>query len=563
MAVKRGGIPSFLLGIALLGSATLLFALCWNFIFFQDTWSFLLDRQGNSLHDFLAPHNEHLVLIPVAINKVAIGLFGMTTAKPEMVVMTATLLVAGALLYIYMHRRIGPWLALMAAVLLLFLGSAWQVLLWPFEIEFSGALMAGIAMLLLLEREDSAGDAWACLLLTISIGFGSLGLSFALAALVDVVQNHRRRGLRRLYVPLVPLALYLVWYAGWGHTAEHHLTLHNILASPAYVLEGFATAVGSLAGLSTTPVDAPGQPEWGRPLLVLLIALVVLWKRRRPGLAPRTWPIAAAALSYWLLAAFNFLPGREASSPRYVYAGVAFVLLLASDLFAGARPSRRDLWIFAALAALAIGPNLSQLKDGANWLKEQTVLTRADTAGLEIARRTVPPSFALTPEIAGTGSLFVISAGPYFEAADSHGSPAYSPAELQSAPAVGRHWADVVLSKALPITSTTTLGRLTRGSNRCVTLSGGAASSLQEVPLEPGVTQVELAPGQTGDLSLRRFAEGEFPVALGSFPGASTTWLQIPRDRSTRTWFLHVEAQQAARVCVGARAPRRFAALRG
>jgi hypothetical protein len=550
MAWQRRNAPTVLLGVALVVAAALMIALGWNLTFFQDSWAFLLDRQGFSVDSFLAPHNEHIVVLSVAVNKLLLELFGMTSGRPEMLAMTATLLASGALLFFYVRRRVGPWLALLAAVLLLFLGSAWPILLWPFEIEFSGAVMGGLAMLLLLDRDDRRGDAWACLALAISIGFGSLGLSFAAAALVDVFQKRHRRGWRRIYVPLVPLALYVAWYLGWGHTAEHHLTLHNVLMSPQYVFDGFASSLDSLAGLSSIPVNSPGQPDWGRPLLVAAIALVIYWYRRRPGFPASFWPVAAAGVSYWLLAAFNFVPGREAASSRYVYAGAAFVLLIAADLLQGIRLTRKGLWIAAAVTAVALAPNLAQMKDGADWLKEQSVLTRADTAGIEIASRTVPPSFGLTPEVSGTGSLFIVEAGPYREVVNEYGSPAYSPAELAAAPEVGRHWADIVLSKALPVSFSTQPGVSAPGDSApCVTVAGGAGPERPDVQLPFGTTRIEVAPGPPANLSLRRFAVGEYPVPIGSPDGGSTTTLRIPRDKAPQPWYLHSEAEQSLRVC--------------
>jgi hypothetical protein len=541
-----------LLGVALLASALLVIALCWNLTFFQDTWAFLLDRQGFSASDFLAPHNEHLVVIPEAINKLCLALFGMSTARPEMLIMTASLVASGALLFVYVRRRTSPWLALMAAVLLLFLGSAWPILLWPFELEFSGALMAGLAMMLLLERDDRRGDAWACLMLVISIGFGSLGISFAAAALVDVFQKRKSRGWARAYVAVVPLLLYVAWYAGWGHEAEHHLTLHNVLMSPQYLFDGFASSVDSLAGLSSIPVNSPGQPDWGRPLLLALIGLAIYGQSRKPGLSPRFWPAAAAGVSYWLLAAFNFIPGREAASSRYVYAGAVFVLLIAADLLEGVRFSRRALWIGAALTALALGPNLAQMKDGAGWLKEQTLLTRSDTAALEIAQKTVSPYFSLaTPDTTGTASLALVNAQLYREAVEAHGSPAYSVEELASAPEGGRHWADVVLSQALPLSTTTRPGGPLPGDPaRCTTLPGGAGEATPELRLRPGLTRIWLAPGSQADLFLRRFAVDEYPVDLGAMAGGSVTLLRVPRDEAPQQpWYLRVEAAQPLQLC--------------
>ena len=550
MAWQRRNVPTLLLGAALLASAALLLSLGSGLTFFQDTWAFLLDRKGISADAFLVPHNEHIVVIPVAIEKLLVAIFGMTSAAPERVAMALTLCTGGALLFVYVRRRVGPWIALFAAMLLLFLGSSWPVLLWPFEIGFAGSIMTGIAMLLLLDRDDRRGDAWACLLLVISIGFGSVGLSFLAAAFVDFLQKRERRGWRRAYVFLVPGLLYLAWYAGWGHTAEHHVTLHNILMSPQYLFDGLASTLDSLAGLSNIPVDGPGQPEWGRPLLIGVLALVAFGQWPKPGFSPRLWPVAAATASYWLLAAFNFLPGREAASTRYVYAGAALVLLMAADLLQGVRFSRKGLWLAAAVTLVAVGPNLAQMKEGANWLQQQTLLTRTSTAALEISHRTVESSFALTPEVTGTGSLFLVEAGPYLELVEENGSPAYSTQELVAASPTAHHWADIALAKALPITTKTESAAAPSGDlGRCVTVPGGGGADTPEEQLEPGLTTIWLAPGPPADLALRRFATAEFPADLGSVPGGSVTRLRIPRDTASQPWFLRLEAPQQARFC--------------
>ena len=80
-----------------------------------------------------------------------------------------------------------------------------------------------VAMLLLLEREDTKGDVWACVLLTVAVGFSSLGVSFVVGAAVDVLQRHRTRGWKRIWIAVLPGLLYLAWYAGYGHKAENHL----------------------------------------------------------------------------------------------------------------------------------------------------------------------------------------------------------------------------------------------------------------------------------------------------------------------------------------------------
>lgn len=550
-ALSRRNAPVLLLGAALVAATAVLVVAQWHITFFQDTFAFLLNRQDWSAHSIFAPHNEHIVVLPVLIAKVLLEVFGMSSNTPEQIAMGITVLAAPVLLFVWMRRRVGEWPALIAAVLFLFLGSAWPVILWPFENEFTLPVCFGLGMLIFLDREDSKGDAWACAMLVLATISGSLGLAFIAAAFVDVATRHRERGWRRAYVFTLPLFLYLLWYAGYGHEAEKHLTLHNILAAPQYVVEGFASALDSLAGLSTIPVNSPGQNDWGRPLLIGAIALFAFAQWRRPGIPRGFWKVAAAGVVYWLLAALNFVPGREASASRYVYAGALFVLLMAAELLRNWRFSRQALIVVAVLALLAIGPNLAQMKDGSDWEKEQSVYTRADLAALEISRDTVAPTFTLAGvETTGTASLALVEAQKWFEAVDRWGSPAYSVAELESAPSVGRHFADLVLAAALPIGHETVPG-LDRGAGAgeaCATMQPGEAPA-KEVPLEVGTTRVEVGPGPPALISLRRFAEGEFPAQIATVEGGTTTTLQVPRDRAQKQWYVHVEAGQLVRVC--------------
>lgn len=549
--LRRRTTPEILLGLAVLADIVLLTVTQWRITYFQDTFAFLLDRQTWTPHSFLIPHNEHIVILPVLICKLLLAVFGMGSDTGEQIVMGLSEIAAVIVLFVYARRRIGAWTALIFALLLLFLGSSWPVLLWPFENVFTLPVAFGIGALLCLDREDRRGDIWACLLLVLSTISGSLGVCFILVGFIDFLLKDPRGTWRsRAYVWAVPLLIYLAWYAGWGHAAEHHLTLENILNSPLYVMEGFASSLDSVTGLTTAVVGAPAYNDWGRVLVIGAIGLVAFGQWRRPGFSRRFWVVSAGALSYWLLAGFNFVPGREASSTRYVYAGVVFILLMAIELLRNWPFSRRALWVFAAVAVCAIGPNLARMKEGSDWEKEQSVFTRSDLAALEIARGTVPPSFSLgSPEITGTASLAIVEAGKWFEAVDRWGTPADTPAQLEEEPAIGRHYADKVLSQALPITGETSPGTNVSAPSggSCVKLPGG--DNNEEVELGPGQTAIAVSAGPAAAIALRRFATEEFPVTVEGGEGGTTTTLHIPKDRASQPWYLHVESSQSAIVC--------------
>jgi MFS family permease len=546
--LRRYAAP-LLLGLLLAAAAAVLLVYSSGLAPFQDSWEFLMHRRAFTVDALLEPHNEHIVLVPVLIEQLLLRLFGIGSTLPEFVVLTALLLATAALLFVYVRRRLGPWPALIAAALALFLGPAWQDLLWPFQIGFVGSALFGLAMLLALEREDRRGNVAACAFLALAIGFSSLGLSFAVAAAVDVLQRRRALGWRRAYVVLAPLALYALWYLGWGHEAENHLSLHNVLVSPRYLVEGAAAAVGSLLALATIFDEAVGRSHWGYVVLALLVALAVYGLVRRREVPSRLWPVLAAAVSFWLLAGFNAIPGREAWSSRYLYVGALFVLLIAADLLKGVRFSRWALVAGAVATLVVVGFNLVPLREGRDFFRAQTVLTRADLGAIEIAGGSVEPTFTLSPEVAGTSFLSEIEAGEYLSAVDEYGSPAYSPSELAAAPEVGRKQADIVLANALPVSIEVDTDSGSVPGGRCVEVPAGAGPGAPPLRLRPGVTTVELGPGAPGTIRLRRFAVATYPLVSEGIGAGSMTKLSIPQDASARPWRLQVEAAQGATVC--------------
>jgi hypothetical protein len=548
MAWSRRNAPLVLLGMALLASGLMLLVLTRDLTFFQDTWDFLMNRRDLSAENLLRPHNEHIVLIPVSIELFFLHVFGMSSALPEYLLLIAMTLTSATLLFAYARRRVGDWLALMATALLLFLGPAWWDLLWPFELAFVGSVLFGIAMLLALDREDTTGDVLACIFLAIAAAFSSLAIAFMAAAVVHLLQHRRDRGLRRAWFVAIPVVLFGLWYLGWGHDAENHLSLRNVLDSPRFVVEGMAVSLESLLGLSKAPIDGPPETVlgWGEPLLIGAIALVVVQQLRRPGFSAGFWPVLAATATNWFLTAFNYVPGREPSTGRYMYAAGAFTLLLAVELLRNVRFSRRTLMVMGAVTVAAIASNIHFFKDGSDWLENQSALTKADLAGIEIARDHVRPKFELSPDIAGTPSLIDVFAGPYLETEAEFGSPAYTPQQLVDAPEPGRVQADVVISQALPLRTSTSPGAAAPGP-KCAL--GGDPDGPQDTALEPGTTKILVEPGPAVTIDLARFSRDQYPVRMAGGAGGSTTLLTILRDDSTVPWRLRLEAQQPVYIC--------------
>jgi hypothetical protein len=558
----RSSAPVVLFAIAALGSATLLLALGWELTFLLDEWTFLIHRREFELDSLFAAHNEHIVVLPVAIYKSLLAVFGMESALPFRVVSTAMFILATALLFVWLRRRVGGWLALAGAVLVLFLGAAWEDLLWPFQIGFFGSMACGLGALLALERSDRPRDVIACVLLTVGIGFSTLTLPFVAGALVAIVIG--RAPVSRLFVVAVPAVVFALWWLGWGREADTAISAANIATAPQFVIDGFAASLSSLLGLATPSGSAAiSALDWGRPLLVLGVALAA-WRLWRLGGVPRwLWVVGAIALSFWLLAAINEKEGRDAAASRYMYIGGVFCLMIAAELLRGVRlRGAPALAIVFVLVGAAVLSNVYFLDQSAKSYRATSDLISADLAAVEIARDHVQPNLILTEEIAETGYVHVY-AQEYLSAADAYGSTADTEAELAEAPEPARRAADKVLATALGLTFTTVAdppaatgtapqpvtGSAAEVEGACAEVELGPDSPPAILELAPGDAVVRGQPGAALELRLARFATETFAIPAGEINGRDAAVLAIPADRSSRPWRLSVAGRGSLTVC--------------
>ena len=553
-------LPLVLAAGAGLVSIAVLLSLSRDLTFFLDEWDFLLHRRGFGADVLLDPHNEHIAVLPIAIYKLLLAAFGMDSQRPFQVVSTLMYVLSIALVFVWIRRRVGAWLALAAALPLLFFGASWIDLLFPFQLAFSGSMSCGIGALLCLERNDKTGDRAACALLVASLAFSSLGLPFIVGAAVAVGWDADRR--RRAFVVLVPAALYAVWWLGWGHRADNSFSIEHLMTLPTYVFDGLASSLSSLLGLATPRNDTGLTPlVWGRPLLVVALALLGFRIASARRVSRELAVVIAIAASLWALAALNADVLRDPSNGRYQYMGAVFLLFVAAEAARGIRLSRFATAGVLLVSVAATVSNAAALNDGATTQELQGMRERGELAGLEISRDRVAPDLVLDPENSDTGDA--IDAGSYLSAVDAFGSPAYSSEQLVDAPEQARGAADRVLVNALGISLTAAggpapagpapeviAGRATGGAGAgCVEVSPDPASGLLLVQLPPGGAWIENLRGAGVDLGLHRYSiEGE-PVAVGELARGESGALPIPSDRATQPWTLAVSGPALLRVC--------------
>lgn len=507
--------------------------------FFNDDWYFLLQRPGLESHGgldvLLAPHNSNCVVLTALAYKVLVAVFGLSSQVPFRLVLGLVLVAVAVLLYLLVSARAGRVLGLACAAVVLFLGAAWEDLLFfGASIDVAGSGAAGLGALWALERETPRRNVLACLLLVAAVGFSNIGVPFAAAAAVLVLLRRRPS---QLWVAAVPLILFGIWWIADGSTEPSHLSGANIRHLPRYVLDSASAGLASVTGLSRGTVPStytPGHVELAVAAAVLIVALATGWRPRVTVLVP-----LAAALAFWILTGASFIPGREPFASRYQLIDAVLLLLIAAELLRGIRvPAPAALAVVAAAAAVVWSNVDRGLTDGYQFLREQSAFAKADLGALELGRGLAPPNLWLIAGIAHNPYLSGVTAGQFFAETRAHGRvPTYSARQLAAAPAPQRQGADSVLAHAERIPPTISPAQPAAAPDKCFRLANSGA----EVPLGPGAWTLT-DEGRAGlAIGVRRFAPAGLASLIGPIAPGLAERLVIPQDTIGLPWRLSIE----------------------
>lgn len=538
--IKKGLLPRVLLGVLMAASGALLLSLTSGFTFISDEWDLVLLRPGWSPEALLAPFHEHIVVLPALIYKVLQAVFGMDSPRPMQVAAIATFLATALLLFVWLRVRIGEWGALIGATIVLFLGAAFEDLLWAFQIGYFGSLACGLGTLVALDRDDGKGDAWAAGLLVASVGFSSLGVPFAVGAVVEWLTNPRRRD-RRWLVPLAPIAFYILWWLGWGREAESDVSLSNLPDLPRYVWDAASAAMTSMLGLATGDGSEPDQPHliWGRIALVIGAGLAA-WRLIRLGRVPRGFLVCGAiALTFFGLAALGQNELRPPTSSRYQLPAVIFILLLAGELLRGLRIPAPALAVAAVVVLVTSlsGVDLMREQAETRW-KPSVVSTQVSLGAIATAGGAARPDYVL--ELTSVS----VPIDRFVDEVESSGSPGYSPAEIAGLDPSQRALADQTLVDVLGLELSGV--DPAPDARECRTESAPAGTP---IPVNPGTTsRIRNLENRQLNVSVSRFGDPPGIPVGGTYP-RSWAWLALPRDESTRPWQVTLDGRGRIRTC--------------
>lgn len=520
--------------------------------FWTDEVVWFMESPGLDIEGAFQPYLGHLVLVPRLVYKAVFETLG-SSYVPFRLLALAALLLLVAVLFLYLRRRVGGLVALAACVVPLFFGSDKLHVLVGNGFTVLLALACGVGALLVLEREDRRGDAFACVLLSVGVLTYSVALPFLAGAAVWLLLSEGR--LRRAWVVAIPALIWGSWWL-WTQTLpvvqEDQVTLQNLLVLPAWAFQSLSAALEALVGVSFQFAGGATAPRVGPVLAVL--AVVALGLRFRAGMVPKgLWAALAVLGALWMLGVLAAGGIRFPEGERYLYPAVVALLLVAAQAARGLRWSRAGLIGLYLVAAAGLGANLLLLDDASDELRNShTPNVRAGYAALEIAGPAAEPRFGLSlpdgsggPDQSEFGFPLTYAEGQgdeapawtYIEAAEEYGGIGYSLEQLRDEDDYVRYYTDAVLTEAMELRLEPAAGLALRPD--CAVAAGGEGPT-GPVRLPPGGAAIEMR-GRAAGIFIGRF-EDEQDVPLGELAPSQPARLRIPVDRAPDPWRVAADA---------------------
>jgi hypothetical protein len=419
--LSRSGAILVVAGAVMLG--VLLYVGRW-LLFWADEWGFIVHGPDPTLDALLAPNLDTFVAVPVMVYDALLAVFGMRTYLPYLAVAWAAHFVSVAFLYRIVTRRSGILVGLSAAISLLFLGSGFEVLLHPFQIQYLFAIVGGLIALDQLDSITSVERrrkiAIAAVALVLGVASSGLGVIFTgLILLWGILRRHRPT----LIAVLPAITLYAAWYFTWGQ-ASSRLPGPGLgpLESLYAVSYGVGAAVSGLIGL----------PPYRFALLGLALAVaavaavaVAVWRGYRPdalALAAVAALMAEHVLQTYFRASFGVEHGARSG---YVYPGVIFLWLA----FAGVVGKRLEAerWrpraVPVAVAMLLLLTVLGNMRQFFGAAVESRHLRATELAELRLIESLRDEAGLALDVLPDSVRLVPVTARQYFVAIDRFGRP--------------------------------------------------------------------------------------------------------------------------------------------
>jgi hypothetical protein len=512
--------------------------------FTADEIDWLASTPGLDVHRALAPYNGHLILGVRLVYDALFHIFGVSYLPFRVLGYFAVIATVWPL-FEFAGPRVGRTVALAPCVVLLVFGSDMVHVIHGNAILDVAPLAFGIAALLAIERDDTAGDIAACVLLVLAAGTYSTGLAFIAGVGALVLGD---RAWRRAWVFLIPGLLYVAWFiwaSGQPAAGADLVKLSSLLLAPIWAADSIGNVTAALTGLAYPAFGT----RWEAVTGAVAVVLAILAFRR--GVTTRLLGMAAIPLTFWILAAAaQSPPQRTPDASRYFLPGTVLVVLFAAEGARGVRWRRPWLLAIAAVAVVGFCTNLSLLRTAGNGERAIATVSRYDLAALQATggKLSATPPSSVPAGSADPGPLLwgVLSntgsngnADGYMKAAAEFGSVGYTEPQLATLPEPTRTLAVAALSHVVGVT----LAPAPKKPSGC-TLESASSGGVVAAQLSKGGAVLESDTG--GQVSVSRFGSG--PVPIGKLDPGVAAALVVPADRFQAPWDVAIGARKA-RIC--------------
>ncbi len=397
----------------------------WLTVWF-DEWNFIFGRQTLGANMFLVPHVDGFVAVPAAVYYVILHVWGLSSYYPFLVADWLAHFACVGLLGYIVSRKSGVLVGLMAALSLLFLGSAYEALLQPFQMQYLFSAAGGLLAFALLDREGRrpwhyvvAGAALLGAIASSGVGPIITGMVFVWALL--------KRDRAAALTALPALVVYGIWYVGWfAYLHRVAGTGENLPLVPIELLYGLGAAIVGVLGLP------PMRFAWLGAALGIAVLVGLAYVARKRGLRPTPLAVAAVfalVVEYGLQAVFRGSFGIDhGARSAYLYPAAIFIWLAVAATIGHRLDPRRwatrgRLWVPAVVGLLIIPMVLGNMVQF--WLAGRAMEPLRATELRELALMVElrdTPGLALDV-MADPALLPVVTPRDYYVAIDQFGAP--------------------------------------------------------------------------------------------------------------------------------------------
>lgn len=534
-----------LLLVAMAVSAATILIVNRNLTFWSDELNWLTLADDFAPAHLLRPHNSHLIATTRAIYEGLPRVFG-TSYLPFRILAVICLQAGAVLTFVLVRRRLGAAIAALPAIVFLFYGSAQDMVISPLGIPFTLSIALGLGAFVAVDRRTLGGDLLAMVLLALSMLSHTFGAIIAVGLLCYYGLDRGRR--RELWVPLLPLVLWIIWWL-WARQFDQGIAAaSNLLGTPLFLVEAAGAALEGIVGVPPgNPVELPLRVGFD---LVAIAAATLLIARLFAGrVTAWTWAYLVTLLAFWFGIGLAAASDREPSTPRYLYFGAIMIVLIAAEVLRDRVASRTSYRLLVAFASVCLVGNFTMILRIAPDYEQDALDVRAQIGALNVAGRAGP----VAPDLfidAGSpiSTQIVVSPNSILAFENDVGPLGFDVDELRDQPEEVRQGADFVLIRGLGVEAV----QIPAGSDvkriGCA-LHRPADDGYTSFDLEPGVSLLALVrdtgePGATLDLG--RFADAA-DVPIGDLREGHKAVVVLPDDGLDDPWTARTTG--TVRVC--------------